>query len=177
MKALTTALQQLEFTRDGGAVKRMHTVRTHNPQSVAEHSYGVAWLVWALSDEAPSANLLMAALAHDVPEVEVGDIPSPTKRVLGGSAMQSLEDKAMLDHNIPVFELTEQEALILKVADMLELAFYCVDEHNLGNRNPRLHTMFHNVMGYLTPELLWGAAPLADWITAWLNNSWKAAND
>jgi len=177
MSALETALHQLTFVRDGGSVKRMHTVRTLHTQNVAEHSYGVAWLCWVLTDGKPSANLLMAALAHDVPEVEVGDVPSPTKRALNSTVLQTLEDLAMSNNFMPVFEVTEHEALVLKVADMLDLAFACVDEHNLGNRNPRLHMMFENIMTYLTFGMLNSTGLLAVQIHNWLPAAWRAANE
>lgn len=175
MSTLATVLQSLAFVRDGGSVKRMHTVRTAHTQNVAEHSYGVAWLVWELSNRQPSANLLMAALAHDVPEVEVGDIPSPTKRALNSRALHTLEASAMADNFIPVFELTEHESLVLKVADMLDLAMYCVDEHNLGNREPRLDAMFSNVMSYLTFDMLNETGLLAVQLHNWLNIDWRMA--
>ena len=179
MKPTTTAIHQLMFTRDGGSVKRMHTVRTIHAQTVAEHSFGVAWLVWALADGKPSANLLMAALAHDVPEVEVGDLPSPTKRALNSGALQILEDKAMENNFLPLFnELTQQEQTILRLADMFELAFFCVDEHNLGNRTPRLHEMFNKVMSYIDPLLVsHNANELAEGIYHWLLKNWRRANE
>src|SRR6267378_8094848 len=72
-----TALQQLtrkvNFIESGGYTQRMHCIPTIHPQSVAAHSFGVAWWCWLLTAGNPSANLLLAALAHDLPEHEVGD--------------------------------------------------------------------------------------------------------
>ena len=83
----------------------------------------------------------------------------------------------MQSNGLPLFEysLTEQERNILRLADMFELAFYCVDEHNLGNRTPRLHSMFEKVMMYIEPLII-ADNGLAHGIWCWLQKNWRRAN-
>ena len=58
----------LETFRAAGAVKRYHIVRTLRQQSVAEHSWNVALLVYMIYPQA-SPKLIKAALTHDVAEI------------------------------------------------------------------------------------------------------------
>jgi 5'-deoxynucleotidase YfbR-like HD superfamily hydrolase len=140
---------QLTLIERGGRTLRCHTVPHLQPQSVAAHTYGVAWLCWLFSNEKPSAALLLAAMAHDMPECETGDIPAPTKRTLKiRETSQDLEDFVMDQFSMPKFPLTTEEARILKVADVLELAQYCVRERSMGNRNLQMWQMYQNALLY-----------------------------
>lgn len=129
---------QLEFFVAGGAVKRFHTVDCIREQTVAEHSFGVAWLVWALTEGRVSAGLIMAALAHDLAEARTGDVPSMTKRYASiGIQMAALEADARSGAGIE-FALTEEEQRMLDLADNLEGMLYCIRERQLGNRGAEL---------------------------------------
>ena len=130
----------------GGHVKRMHTRITLTEQTVAQHSYGVAWWCWVLTGGTATANLLMSALAHDVPEHKTGDIPANVKHtLLDQPALQTMETHLYNDANIPVFELDAYEARILKLADYADLLAYCRLELSLGNTTPSLKEMYANV--------------------------------
>lgn len=61
------------FTMRGGEVVRYHTLMTIQRETVSSHSFGVAWFVYFLQPEA-RAQVLMAALAHDLAEHMVGDL-------------------------------------------------------------------------------------------------------
>lgn len=119
-----------------GHTRRYHTHQTIGHQTVAEHSARVGLLVMQLCNGKPSANLLMAALTHDLGECETGDTPAPVKwqnpaidRELG-----RLEGAFLVRHGLD-FVLSSHEAQILKFADTLECGFYAVDQMMLGNRN------------------------------------------
>ena len=130
--------QQLEFIFNGGAVKRYHTVNTIHTQTDADHSFGVAWLVWMLTEGRASAKLLMAALAHDLAEHVTGDVPSQTKRVADiGAKMAGLEAIHRGAAGVE-FYLTEEEERVLDLADNLEGMMFCVAERRMGNRNAEL---------------------------------------
>lgn len=120
--------------RLGGEVKRYHALRTVSSQTVAEHSYGVAWWCALLTDMQPGQNLLLHALAHDVAEAKVGDIPSPVKRELGISGqMEDMEAAYMEECDLGLPDLTEEEVVILKLADCLDGVAFCLQEVAYGN--------------------------------------------
>lgn len=153
--------KQLKLAMQGGGVKRYHTVDTIASQTVAEHSYGVAWLVYLLSGETPSAALLMAALSHDIAECRTGDIPAPAKRSLGISEQFATYENRVLDEaGVPPWResLCEQELRILKFADTTELVLFCLREMSLGNRGMR--RVARRGLGYLRE--LSADAPLTD---------------
>lgn len=137
-----------EYIREAASVKRCHVVRTIGEQTIAEHSYFVAMLCWRLCDLEPSADLLKAALFHDLAEVVTGDIPATMK--WASPEMRDLvkgeEYKFDRVNKLEVC-LTPKEELVLKWADGLELAWYCVDQLMLGNRN--VEQMYKNITGAL----------------------------
>ncbi len=125
----------LNALREAAMTIRCHTQRTIKPQTVAEHSYHVAMLVWKLCDREPSAELIKAALFHDLAEAVTGDIPatlkwkSPTIK----AELQRFEELFDAENHLYV-SLTPKEEAILKWADGLELMWHCIDEINMGNR-------------------------------------------
>lgn len=125
---------KLQLMLDGGAVQRYHTLRTVQRQTVAEHSFGVAWLVYLLTSGAPSVALLLAAMGHDLAECETGDLPAPAKRSLGISAQfDAYEQHVMRAAGVVLPELTSAEQRTLKLADTCELLLFCLHEMSLGN--------------------------------------------
>lgn len=117
-----------------GQTQRYHTELLLKPQDVAQHSFNVAWLCWLLSDRDPSAQLIMMALAHDAGERWTGDLPSPTKRAAGlGDAFDALEAAQTAKVGWTAPPLSAIERKILKLADVLDGAFYCLRELMLGN--------------------------------------------
>lgn len=126
---------KLEFILAGGAVQRYHTLRTLTTQTVAEHSFGVAWLCWLLTEGNPRAALLLNALSHDVAEHTTGDLPAPAKRRMGvGAAFAAAEGVAMSHAGIETAFMSSYEWRTLKLADTMELLLFCIGEIALGNR-------------------------------------------
>ncbi len=147
--------KRLDYIQRGGRVNRMHMIPTIHAQNVAAHSFGVAWWCWLLMHEKPSANLLMAAIDHDLPEGTTGDIPAPTKHRLGlHAALLEMEQELSEKAGIPVFELTEEEETALKLADNFELLQHCIRERTLGNRSFELTEMWSNVFTYVEPHIV-----------------------
>ena len=123
------------------------------PTTVAEHSYHVTVLALFIAEDVAAdwlpelkfEKVLRRALLHDAEEALMSDIPHDVKKYLGDTsdALRGMVEKefkgaphwftsALLepcDHSV--------EHHIAKLADHLELAMYCVDEHNVGNRNLR----------------------------------------
>lgn len=125
-------VDRLRFIRQGAETRRFHTVRTVHDETVAHHSHGVAMMCYLLTENRPSAALLMAALTHDLPEHVTGDIPSPTKRLLALQEFRDLEHRLTLSHGLES-HLTPAEEVILSLADALDGAVTCCRERALGN--------------------------------------------
>ena len=129
-------IQFLKMARSGGAVTRYHTVKTVEYETIAQHSWGVAMLVIALSGGNPSLPLLKAALYHDLAEQISGDSPATAKWSNPGlkRELDKIENKFNKEYNLNV-ELTPGEEVVLKYADTLDMCFYCVEQRSLGNKN------------------------------------------
>ncbi len=64
------------------------------PESVAEHTFHLVFLVWALAKDEPSVDRARAvelALIHDLPEVRMGDLPLPVAHHLPVGAKEAAE--------------------------------------------------------------------------------------
>lgn len=119
--------------RNGNMVKRYHTVDLLVPETVGHHSANVALLCLAIDPEA-SANLLKAALLHDLGEQYTGDIPAQAKWQSPdlAKAAKELEDRLNLD---PIPSLTKHEQKVLKQADALDCFFKMREELRKGNNS------------------------------------------
>ena len=117
---------------DAGAVTRFHTKRTIHTQTIAEHSWGVAMILTRICN--PRAELLRAALTHDLAESVTGDTPA-TAKWLHEPLKQALDimEIAVNRHLGIDTELSKHELELLKWADMLELILYCESEVDMGN--------------------------------------------
>lgn len=126
---MTELLNQILQTRAGGAVQRCHTIRHHGSYSVAEHSWGVAMLLWHLyPDLAP--HLVYYALTHDVPEGLTGDVPSTAKE----HQDTTLDDAINHNFGLPmVSALSDHEHHVLKSCDWLDLFIWGKEQFSLGN--------------------------------------------
>lgn len=129
----------LVFIYSGARVKRFHTASTLQQQTIAEHSFGVAWLCEWLTGGKASKDLILAALSHDLAEQLTGDIPSPAKRSLGIQEVVGHREATILQNNNIDYEsrLTGTELRVLKLADALDGMVFCVHEHTLGNKAMR----------------------------------------
>lgn len=143
-----TMFQQLLFVMGANHVRRYHTVPLLKDDTVASHSFGVAWLCYLLAEGTPSVHLLMAALSHDLPEQVWGDVPSPAKRMLGlNDTVNGLEEKTLRQYHC-YFELSQSEKRILSMADCFEGMLRCVLERRMGNKTVDNH--FRRYADYLS---------------------------
>lgn len=129
-------IQFLKMVRTGGAVTRYHTVKTHDYESIAQHSWGVAMIAIALMDGKPTKNILLASLYHDLAEQVSGDSPATAKWSNGDlkKALNAIEERFNKSHNIDI-SLNPEEKLVLKYADTLDMCFYCLEQRRMGNRH------------------------------------------
>mgnify|MGYP003645326646 CR=1 FL=1 len=123
---------------ESGGVMRFHTMTGTKPQSVAEHSWGVAIIIRHFKPDA-SADLLMAALTHDCAELVTGDVPSTAKWVNSKlkEALDEIETKVEKEWGID-FKLSSEDNILLKVCDSLEGMSYCVKRANQGELEAKL---------------------------------------
>jgi putative hydrolase of HD superfamily len=71
-----------------------------DPESVTEHSWHVAFLVWSLAPRIrnlDAARALEIALIHDLAEVRLGDLPLTASRYLPAGAKNEAEKRALAD--------------------------------------------------------------------------------
>lgn len=136
MNAEVLRNQLLLLTR-ASHVRRYHNKVKLVEDNVGRHSFMVAWLCWELTAGRPSADLLMAALAHDVPEAVVGDVSAPIKRRLPSDVLDRLEASVLERCFLGNFDyaITREERKVLTLADKLEGFLHCCFETDvLGNR-------------------------------------------
>ena len=132
-------IDRVRLARQGSAVERCHTTPHTQRYSVGHHSLDLITLItltWQADHNGalPRAELLVAAAFHDVPEVVVGDIPSPAKRLIPGTSLQDAEDVVLAHLGVDV-GLTPEEDTWLHLCDKLELTLWCEEESRLrGNK-------------------------------------------
>src|SRR5579859_4805294 len=144
---------RLLFMRRGAETERFHTVPTLRNETVGHHSFGVAWFCWLLTpNNQPSRDLLLAAMAHDLPEWKTGDIPAPSKRHLKiRDQVQAMEEELMKELKLPLPVLSELERRLLAMADIMDGLMACVRERQMGNR--LIHEAWLNFSRYLLEEV------------------------
>jgi len=67
-------------------------------------------------------------------EHKLGDMPAPAKRLLGIREIFNRKEEELLNSIWLLNSLTTEEEIILKLADALDGALFCVSELSLGNR-------------------------------------------
>lgn len=106
-----------------------------DPESITEHSWHVAFLVWILGLRMPGLDRLRAleiALVHDLAEVRTGDLPRVANRYFAEGAKESAEREVMTELFGPSAERSDEllaeyraaetlEARLVKACDKLQL--------------------------------------------------------
>lgn len=127
-----------------------------DPESVAEHSYGVAFVALAMADamrdDAGSAGLdlgrvLSIALLHDLTEARLTDLPASAVRLLGVDAKREAEAAALQTLLEPLpsrerfgglwFEFEDAsspEGRLVRDADKVEMMVQCLRYEQAGSR-------------------------------------------
>lgn len=106
-----------------------------DPESVSEHTWHVAFLVWVLSESIFDIDRLRAleiALVHDLAELRTGDLPRTASRYLPEGAKQAAEAAAIEEILAPLpakmqalwaeYQAGEsREARLVKACDKLQM--------------------------------------------------------
>ena len=104
-------------------------------QSVAEHSFFVAYYTTLLLEKIPpQANSLLIvklALLHDMGEAQTGDIVNPTKQFVKRDKLDKFESDRV-GHFLT--ELTVRQKALVKLADLMDALAYCMGERAKGNQ-------------------------------------------
>lgn len=95
-------------------------------ETLAEHHLSTGLVVLWLTGWRASTALLAAAMTHDLHEAVTGDTPAPAKRRWPALAalLDAIAAEAEADMGIPGFDLTADEAALLKLADGLAAILY-----------------------------------------------------
>lgn len=134
------------------------------PESVAEHSFHLATLIWALTPDEPAIDALRAlelAIVHDLAEVRTGDLPMTAGRYLPDGAKATGERAAFDELLAPLGlhgqelldELADQsstEARFVKACDKLQLMLKVTVYERWGADG--LHEFWDNEDNFLTGE-------------------------
>jgi 5'-deoxynucleotidase YfbR-like HD superfamily hydrolase len=129
-------MKNFQTLYDSGAVVRWHTWPTIKEQRNSEHQWGVALIVAQI---APGrSDLLLPALTHDLAEVSTGDVPYHVKKANPElkEMLDELEDEFNAKHGLPLYNSgqSDEDAHILKWADMYELYLFSNRELQMGNQ-------------------------------------------
>lgn len=148
MEVPSLLASRLQMVERSARVRRYHTEMPLHPQNVGEHTYGVMWLVWLITEGNASRDLIVATLMHDSPEHATGDIPAPIKRQGGlKTVFDAMEEDYMEQLLLKFPQITDTEARTLKLADCLEGAMFCGSELRRGNRE--MLRCFRNFVAYI----------------------------
>lgn len=133
-RSLLDVLLELQFLdrvpRTGFALRGVS-----DPESVSEHSWHLALLVWLLAPKVPGvdpARALEMALVHDLAEVRLGDLPLTSSGYFPPGAKEEAEGNAFSDLTAPLDDRARSlfaeyqqadtpEARLVKACDKLQL--------------------------------------------------------
>ncbi|HEU4325950.1 MAG TPA: HD domain-containing protein [Roseiflexaceae bacterium] len=119
------------------------------PESVAEHSFGVALLALLAGDGAEGLDrgkILAIALLHDLAEATLGDLPASARRLFGAEAKHAAERRAMeeLLAGLPQADYlalwdeyargASSEARLVKGLDRIEMLVQALAYERAGSR-------------------------------------------
>lgn len=119
--------QRAANTLEAGRVARYHAAPTVAPQTVGQHSWGVAVLCLYVTGGKASHSLLRQALLHDAAELVTGDVPFTVKRAYHDvkARFDQLEQLAHANLVMDDVELDEHDAAVLKICDTVEGLIWC----------------------------------------------------
>lgn len=145
----------IETFRHSGKVERTHTVPTIQRYNNAEHVCNAMMIAIELCRMAGigSSRVIKSLLVHDVEEVYTGDFPANIKHHENLKEVLSRIEKEWAEENVPKhhnnIKLTDTQYKIAKIADSLELVYFCIDEALMGNRTKPLINMIYRVSDIL----------------------------
>lgn len=129
-------VENLINTLKSANVKRYHTVPILGEQNNGHHSFRVCLILRYLLNNTVPSFLYEAALFHDLPEYETGDIPAQLKWANDEiSGLLGRIEKDYHFYNDTQVVLSDGYQVILDIADKLELMWFCIEQMKYGNRH------------------------------------------
>lgn len=139
---MTTPVLNLRQKLRSAHVKRWHIVETVRAQTVAEHSFNVLLIAEEIGrllklPEEQICRIRTYAIHHDIPEVVIGDMPTPTKKIVSHQYSLYMDSMRAVDpDSIPA----NQEVYdVVKLADTIDaicfVTTYGIGKHSLLVRN------------------------------------------
>lgn len=161
-----TSLSLLDVYR-AQTTKRWHIVESKRTQSVAEHGYMVAMISLSILkaikiQDLNIKNLVMKwALVHDLPEVILGDAPSPVKKALK-KEYDKLEKQVDpkwygFKESLPSFVKN-----VVKIADLIDALVFLSKESTTHQSAAAFYNISKNFYSYIKqleieqPNVGWG---------------------
>jgi hypothetical protein len=125
---------EIEAVMRFASIRRWHMLDLTRVQTLAEHSANVGLLAYTIAMRAPdmyfgpAAHVAAYGLLHDVGEVFVGDMPTPTKKEFG-PAIDNLE-RALTPFNM-FMDVSREVRLLVKICDIADGIRY-LTQHSVG---------------------------------------------
>jgi len=125
-------------------IKRYSTIYTIRQESVAEHSFHVAAILFDIHQEYKFdlGRAIQMAIVHDMPEIHLNDIPRIIKKKYPkiADAFEECEEEVIKDFPHSVRNALEEymegrsvEYYMVKLADIIQCKQYAWTEVRLGN--------------------------------------------
>jgi len=145
-------------------INRYSSIFRINNENVAQHSFFVAAIVLKLYEEYVFElnEALLAAICHDIPEVDIGDIIHSVKKDNPelDLALKSVEKKAIskypyiIQYGHSIYNGNTVEGKVAQLADVFQVHQYVNNEISLGNTNmERIHRETKQRIEVLRKEL------------------------
>lgn len=134
---MITLEQTRSSQRLAGQIRRYHEYPTVQDQTNADHSWHVArvWMaIFGIGDYASLGKMLLYIHHHDSGELGSGDLPFPTKANNPDlkAAMDRLEGESLSRQGVDMPKLTAWEKASVKIADLIEMAEFGMEEVRRG---------------------------------------------
>jgi 5'-deoxynucleotidase YfbR-like HD superfamily hydrolase len=117
-----------------GTVNRWNIVSTVRPQTLAEHLFNVAMICEALAANIPSVpktTVVYYGLIHDIEEVILGDLPTPTKARMKHKGLDWNKLVKMVISDEERLAPSENLQKLIKTADKME-ALWFITTYGIG---------------------------------------------
>lgn len=126
-------------TRLSGQIKRYHTWPIIGQQTIAEHTWQLLRIYFAVEKE-PDIRVIYSIVFHDVGETKTGDMPYPIKRdnpalkeMVDGLEARSQADQMEYWGSFRQNLVTPKEYDFLKQIHLIEMWEFGLDQVNMGN--------------------------------------------